>query len=60
MDTGNADRDTHLKIRFFDVDKFPEISFVGNTYESDNDGSRMGDLTVKGIQKDKIGWNSEA
>ena len=55
VDTGNADRDTHLKSPdFFDVDKFPEISFVGNTYEKvDNDGSyeMYGDLTVKGITK---------
>ena len=55
VDTGNADRDVHLKSPdFFDVDQFREISFAGNTYEKvDNDGSyeMWGDLTIKGITK---------
>lgn len=55
LDTGNADRDIHLKSPdFFDVDQFKEMSFRGNTYEKvDNDGSyeMWGDLTIKGITK---------
>jgi len=55
VDTGNADRDNHLKgPAFFDVDQFKEISFTGNTYEKvDNDGSyeMWGELTIKGITK---------
>jgi polyisoprenoid-binding protein YceI len=55
IDTGAADRDTHLKSAdFFDVENHKQISFVGNTYEKvDNDGSYnlYGDLTIKGITK---------
>ena len=55
IDTGNADRDAHLKsAEFFDVENHKEINFTGNTYEKvDNDGSYelYGDLTVKGITK---------
>jgi len=55
VDTGNADRDTHLKSAdFFDVENHKQISFTGNTYEKvDNDGSYTlyGDLNIKGITK---------
>jgi polyisoprenoid-binding protein YceI len=55
VDTGNTDRDKHLKgPDFFDVDQFKEINFAGNTYEKvDNDGSyeMWGELTIKGITK---------
>ena len=55
VDTGSADRDTHLKSAdFFDVENHKEITFTGNTYEKvDNDGSYelYGDLTIKGITK---------
>jgi polyisoprenoid-binding protein YceI len=55
VDTGNADRDAHLKSAdFFDVENHKQISFTGNTYEKvDNDGSYTlyGDLTIKGITK---------
>jgi polyisoprenoid-binding protein YceI len=55
VDTGNEQRDTHLKSAdFFDVENFKEISFVANTYENiDSDGSYelWGDLTIKGITK---------
>jgi len=39
--TGDTNRDVHLKgPDFFDVEKFKEITFKANTYESvDNDGS---------------------
>jgi len=55
VDTGNADRDIHLKSPdFFDVDQFREISFIGNSYEKvDLEGSyeMWGNLTIKGITK---------
>jgi polyisoprenoid-binding protein YceI len=55
VSTGDPKRDEHLKSAdFFDVEKFKQISFVGNTYEKvDNDGSYIlyGDLTIKGIKK---------
>lgn len=53
--TNNADRDKHLVSGdFFDVDNFPQISFMANSYEEvDGDGSYSlwGDLTIKGITK---------
>jgi polyisoprenoid-binding protein YceI len=55
VDTGASDRDAHLKSAdFFDVEKFKQISFTGNSYEAvDNDGSYKlyGDLIIKGISK---------
>lgn len=55
VDTGAADRDTHLKSAdFFDVENYKQIHFIGNTYESvDNDGSYelYGDLTIKDITR---------
>ncbi len=55
IDTGSADRDTHLKsVDFFDVENHKEITFTGNTYEQvDKDGSYelWGELTIKGITK---------
>jgi polyisoprenoid-binding protein YceI len=55
IDTGNPDRDKHLKgPDFFDVDQFKEIEFTGNTYEKvDNAGNyeMWGELTMKGITK---------
>lgn len=53
--TGSPDRDAHLRSAdFLDVENYPQINFVGNSYESvDNDGSYtlFGDLTIKGITK---------
>jgi polyisoprenoid-binding protein YceI len=53
--TGSADRDNHLKSPdFFDVEKFPKLTFVATKYESvDNDGSYelFGDLTIHGVTK---------
>ena len=55
VDTGNADRDKHVKaVDFFDVENHPQISFQANTVENvDNDGSYelWGELTIKGISK---------
>lgn len=62
ISTNNPDRDQHLVgVDFFDVDNFPQISFVANSYEEvDADGSYSlwGNLTIKGIQK-KIKLNVE-
>src|SRR5258705_13040130 len=52
--TGNEKRDAHLKSAdFFDVEKFKEINFTGNTFENTGgDGYTLyGDLTMKGIKK---------
>ncbi|MEO7313279.1 MAG: YceI family protein [Chitinophagaceae bacterium] len=55
VNTGSADRDTHLKgADFFDVENHKQITFSANTYENvDGDGSYelWGDLTIKGITK---------
>ena len=52
IDTGEAQRDTHLRSAdFFDVDKFPEITFESTKVEPiDDDSSRVwGNLTMHGI-----------
>ncbi len=55
IETGNADRDKHLKgPDFFDAEHHPQISFLSNTYDNvDKDGSYelWGTLTMKGISK---------
>lgn len=56
VDTGNADRDGHLKSPdFFDVENFPQIHFTSDdAYEKvDDDGSyeMWGDLTIKGQKR---------
>ena len=55
VSTNNIDRDKHLVSGdFFDVDNFPQISFMGNSYEAiDGDGSYAlwGEITIKGITK---------
>lgn len=55
IDTGNKDRDGHLKSAdFFDAAKFPQIKFTETKVESvDNDGSYeiYGDLTLHGVTK---------
>ncbi len=62
INTGNPDRDTHLKSAdFLDVENHPQINFVGNTYEQvDGDGSYnvWGELAIRGIPK-KIKLNIE-
>jgi polyisoprenoid-binding protein YceI len=54
VDTGNAQRDEHLRTNdFFDAATFPEIRFVSTKAESlGDDNYRLhGDLTIKGITK---------
>jgi polyisoprenoid-binding protein YceI len=53
LDTGNKDRDTHLKSPdFFDADKFPVIKFTSTSVEKDGDNYAIkGDLTIKEITK---------
>ena len=54
IDTGNADRDAHLKSAdFFDVEKFPTMRFVGKRIERSGGGYRVvGDLTIKDVTKE--------
>src|SRR5580765_2465063 len=57
IDTGVGDRDKHLKSAdFFDVEKFPELRFVGKRVQprSGNEIDVVGDLTIKGITREVI------
>jgi len=52
VDTGAADRDTHLKSAdFFDVENHEKINFVGKSFEKvdDSNFTLYGDLIIKGI-----------
>lgn len=53
IDTGNTDRDNHLKSAdFFDGDQFPKMTFTSSSFEKDgSDYTLKGDLTIKGITK---------
>jgi polyisoprenoid-binding protein YceI len=53
IDTGVADRDAHLRSGdFFEVETFPEITFVSTDVSRDGDDWTItGDLTIKGITK---------
>jgi polyisoprenoid-binding protein YceI len=54
IDTRNADRDAHLRSNdFFDMDNFPEITFVSTNVELVDPGTYRvtGDLTIKGVTK---------
>ena len=53
LDTGNSDRDNHLKSAdFFDAEAYPEISFKSNSIEKDGEDLKIkGDLTIKGVTK---------
>lgn len=50
IDTGNADRDNHLRSPdFFDVANHPKIAFKSTSITRDGDGySVTGDLTIRG------------
>lgn len=52
INTGEAQRDTHLKSAdFFDVEKFPTLSFKSSGVKKSADGELKvkGELTIKGI-----------
>lgn len=52
IDTGNADRDDHLRSEdFFDVSRHPSITFVSTAIDrtSDTDYRIHGELTIKGV-----------
>jgi polyisoprenoid-binding protein YceI len=54
IDTRNADRDGHLRSNdFFDMDTYPEITFVSTAVEQtdDDEFEVTGDLTIKGVTK---------
>jgi polyisoprenoid-binding protein YceI len=54
IDTGNADRDAHLRSNdFFDMDTYPEITFQSTSVEavSGNTYRVTGDLTIKDVTK---------
>jgi polyisoprenoid-binding protein YceI len=54
VDSGNADRDTHLRSNdFFAMDEYPEITFVSTAVQVVDDTSYKvtGDLTIRGVTK---------
>lgn len=53
LDTGNTDRDNHLKSAdFFDAETHPTMNFVSTAVEKDGDDYIIkGDLTIKGETK---------
>ena len=54
IDTGNADRDNHLRTPdFFDAAKFPEITFTSTKVQSSGGDSFtvQGDLTIMGTAR---------
>jgi polyisoprenoid-binding protein YceI len=53
ISTREADRDAHLKSAdFFDVEKFPEITFKSTVLASHGEGHKVtGDLTIRGVTK---------
>lgn len=49
INTSNEDRDNHLRSAdFFDVENFPEITFVSTKVEGD---TLVGDLTIRDVTK---------
>ena len=61
IDTHEPQRDTHLKSAdFFDVEKFPALTFSSSKVTPDGDGELKveGDLTIHGVTK-KVTFNVE-
>ena len=57
VDTREPDRDKHLKSEaFFDVAKYPTITFQSTKVERNSDGSLKvtGDLTIRGVSKTAV------
>ena len=53
IDTGNTDRDNHLRTNdFFSADTFPTITFVSTKLSSSGDDYKLaGNLTLRGVTK---------
>jgi len=54
IDTGNADRDNHLRTNdFFDVANHPKITFKSTKIEAKGEGQFVvhGDITIRGVTK---------
>jgi polyisoprenoid-binding protein YceI len=53
FESGDANRDAHVKgPDFFDVEQFPELTFVATGVEGDGeDYTVSGDLTIRGVTK---------
>jgi len=53
FDSGDVNRDGHVRGEdFFDVEQFPEISFVSNNIVAKGDAYELqGDLTIKGVTR---------
>jgi polyisoprenoid-binding protein YceI len=53
VDTGNADRDGHLRTNdFFDIENYPTMTFRSTGIVADGDDYKLiGDLTVKDVTK---------
>ncbi|GAA1952316.1 YceI family protein [Nocardioides panacihumi] len=53
IDTGNADRDAHLRSGdFFENEAYPDVTFVSTRVERDGDDWAVtGDLTIKNVSK---------
>ena len=54
INTGNADRDAHLRSAdFFDAGTFPALNFVSDSFtkKDDENYELSGELTIKGISK---------
>ena len=57
VNTGDAQRDAHLKSTdFFDVEKFPTLTFKSNRVSKNKDGvlSVAGDLTIHGVTRNVV------
>lgn len=54
IDTGNADRDGHVKSAdFFDVENYPTMTFASTSVKQTDDDEFIlaGDLTIKGVSR---------
>lgn len=56
INTREPQRDTHLKSAdFFDVEKFPTLTFNSTRVEKDGDGLKVtGDLTIHGVTRSVV------
>lgn len=56
INTREAQRDTHLRSPdFFDVEKYPNLTFKSTRFEKDGDGLKVtGDLSIHGVTKSVV------